>query len=272
MTVSEGGDRIQMGRVHLTHVESGRTAISEERVRRLCAAYSCTSSPHVDALVSMCRDTGKGWWSSYRDRLAASALDLAELESRATSLLSFEALFIPGLFQLEEYTRAIFRASGAVSSPEEAEAAVRLRMNRQVILTDDRHRPTIHVVIHEAALRMRFGGPDVMRRQLLRLVQLADLPNVTIQVLPFTADGAAAVNAPFLFISSHGGALDTVLVEHPAASMFLHSSEEIDQYRSQFARLSAAALPPVDPRVTAISHDTRDSLAMIQHVLYTYMR
>ncbi|WP_246143289.1 DUF5753 domain-containing protein [Actinacidiphila oryziradicis] len=216
----------------------------------------------------MSESTGKGWWSGYKGKLSPSTLDLAEFESQATGLRSFESLFIPGLFQLEHYTRAIFRASDTVTTREEVETAVAFRMDRQAILADE-DPPEVHAVIHEAALHMRFGGAAAMRKQLLRLVELADLPNVAIQILPFTADGVSALNTPFCFLSSHAGALETVLVEHPAESMYLHAADSISKYRRQFDRLSAAALPPVDTKVTPVSHDSRDSLGLIQYVLYT---
>ncbi|MGW0563415.1 helix-turn-helix domain-containing protein [Streptomyces sp. NPDC003016] len=268
-TVNEGGALIGMGRVHLTHVEGGNTAISSERIRALCTSYGVTSSTYVDALVDLAESPSKGWWSGYKGRLPSSALDLAELESKATSLRSYESLFLPGLFQLEEYTRSIFRASDVVTTPEGIESAVHFRKQRQSILAGDDVPPTVHAVIHEAALHMRFGGADVMRRQLLRLVEMAELPHVTIQIFPFTADAVSALTTPFCYIGSHGGALETVLVEHPADSMFLHGQETVTKYRRQFDRLSAAALPPVDASVLPVKQASRDSLGLIQHILYT---
>ncbi|MDJ0466359.1 helix-turn-helix transcriptional regulator [Streptomyces sp. H27-C3] len=268
LTAHEGGALIGMGRVHFTHVEGGNTAISAERIRTLCTSYGVTSSTYVDALVDLAEPSGKGWRNGYKGQIPPSAIDLAELESKATDLRSYESLFLPGLFQLEEYTRSIFQASDAVTTSEGIESAVRFRMQRQDVLTAG-GAPTVHAVVHEAALHMRFGGAKVMRRQLLRLVELAELPHMTIQVFPFTADAVSALTTPFCHIGSHGGALETVLVEHPAESMFLHGSESVAKYRRQFDRLSAAALPPIDTAVLTVKQASRDSLGLIQHILYT---
>jgi Domain of unknown function (DUF5753) len=109
---------------------------------------------------------------------------------------------------------------------------------------------------------MRFGGSAVMRRQLRHIIELADLPHVTVQVLPFTADGVSAAHTPFSLITSDGGHLDTVLMDHPAAQTFyLHERDQLAQYRRQFQRLCSVALPPVDTKVTPIDHDPRDSWA-----------
>lgn len=264
----EAGAVIGMGRVHLTHVENGRTAISAERIRTLCQRYGVTSSTYVEALVTLTESSGKGWWSDYRTQLRASALDLAELEAEATYLRSYESLFLPGLFQVEGYTRAIFQASDAVSTHEEIEAAVHFRLGRQRVLTDDLP-PQVHAIIHEAALHMRFGGTDIMRQQLLRLVELAELPHVTIQIMPFTAVAVSALTTSFCHLASHDGALETVLMEHPAGSAFLHSDDDMAKYRRQFARLSDAALPAIDTTIIPVKHAARDSLGLVQHILYT---
>ncbi|ASR00343.1 helix-turn-helix transcriptional regulator [Streptomyces sp. 11-1-2] len=269
LTLHEAGALIDMGRVHLTHVEGGRTAIPTERLRRLCEGYGCTSVPYVEALVSLAEDKGKGWWSGYKRNMPAASIDLAELESHSTCLRSYESLFIPGIFQSEDYTRAIFRVSDVVTTPADIDRAIEFRMRRQAVLSAE-DPPTVHTVIHEAALHMRLGGSAVTRKQLLRLVELAELPHVTVQILPFTADGVSAVNTPFCLIASHGGSLETIQMDHASHSMYLHDPDSVARYRRHFERLCGVALPPVDSSPTAVNRDVRDSLGLIQHILYSH--
>ncbi|MDJ0347074.1 helix-turn-helix transcriptional regulator [Streptomyces sp. H10-C2] len=269
MSISEAGDAIGMGRTHLSHVEAARTAIPTDRLLALCRTYGCTDEPYTEALVSLSEDSGKGWWSDYRRTMHPLALDMAELEAASNALSSYESLFIPGLFQIEDYTRSIFESDAAATGTQLNEHAVTFRMERQEILKGERP-PQVHAIIHEAALHMRIGGPSTMRRQLLRLIELADLPHVTIQIVPFAAEGVSTLSTPFFIISSHGSTLETVLMEHPAQSLYLHEVEAVTKYRSQFARLGSVALPSVDARVTPAAHDSsRDSLGLIQHLLYT---
>ncbi|MER5257588.1 DUF5753 domain-containing protein [Streptomyces sp. NPDC002855] len=216
----------------------------------------------------MSEESGKGWWTAYRQVLPQPVLDLAELEAAADALHSYESLFIPGVLQIADYTRAIFMSSQSERSTSELERAVQFRMERQKILTQERP-PTLHAVIHEAALHVRFGGTAVMRKQLLYLIRMAEMPHVTIQVLPFTAEGLSAFSTPFLLIGSHGAALDTVLVETPASSLYVHEREAVDKYTTRFARLSSTALTPLDAKVPASAHDSRDTLSLIQHLLYS---
>ncbi|KAK1180208.1 helix-turn-helix transcriptional regulator [Streptomyces sp. NBS 14/10] len=269
LSINEASSRVGMGATHLSHAEAARTAIALDRLRALMQAYEVRDEPYVDALVSLSEDKGKGWWSDYRGGLSPAALDLAELESRTGSIRSYESLFIPGILQLEDYTRAIFRANDTVTTAEGIDAAVNFRLRRQKVLTSD-DPPEVHAVIHEAALHMRFGGAAVARKQLLRLVELAELPHVRIQVLPFTAEGVSAVNTPFCLLTSHGGALETVQMDHADQSMFLHTPDSIAQYQKQFDQLCSIALPPVNAEVTSLNHEGRDSLGLIQYVLYSH--
>ncbi|MCQ8192730.1 DUF5753 domain-containing protein [Streptomyces rugosispiralis] len=177
--------------------------------------------------------------------------------------------FIPGIFQTEDYIRAIFRVSDVVTDPVDIDRAVEFRMRRQAALTAEEP-PAVHAVIHEAALHMRFGGSAVTRKQLLRLVELAEMPHVTIQVLPFTADGVPAVNTPFSLIASHGGILETLQMDHAGQSTLLHGPDSINQYRAHFDRLGSVALPPVDGSPSAVRDDVRDSLGLIQHLRYSH--
>jgi transcriptional regulator with XRE-family HTH domain len=266
LSAGEAAEAIGMGRGQLSHIEAGRTSILTDRLRSLCAAYGCESVPYVDALVAMSEASGKGWWTAYKNHIGQGAHDLAELEARATALRSHESLLIPGLFQTEEYARAIF------TSPklgfENITEALAFRMERQQILTAE-HPPAVHAVIHEAALHMRFGGSAVLRRQLLRLIDLARLPKVTIQIFPFTAEAYAAYSGNFLYVSSAVADLDTVVVEGPTGSVYLDEREHLNQYESLFRRVAEHALAPIDASTTPEAHSAKDSLALIQHLLYT---
>jgi transcriptional regulator with XRE-family HTH domain len=256
---------IGIGRVQLSQIETARTAITSERLRALCQLYGCTSNTYIEALVSMSEATGKGWWSAFKKHLGSGALNLAELETDAVALRTHEPLFIPGLFQTADYARAIF------SSPklgfENIEEALRFRMERQHVLTRE-NPPTVHAVIHEAALHMRFGGTDVVREQLLRLIELARLPNVTVQVYPFSAQAYAALVGNFTHIVPSDPKLGTVILEQPLGFHYLTEETQLQQYTSLFGHLAENALAPVDVSLAPEAHSVKDSLALIQHLLY----
>jgi transcriptional regulator with XRE-family HTH domain len=194
LTTSEAAERIGMTRGQLGHIEAGRTSVLTERLLDLSRVYGCSEEPYVEALVAMSESNGKGWWSAFRKHMGPHSLNLAELESEAVAIRTHEPLFIPGLFQTADYTRSIF------TNPDlgfaNIEEGLAFRMERQDILTRD-NPPSVHAVIHEAALHMRFGGTEVAREQLLHLIELARLPNVTIQIYPFSAQAHAALSGNF---------------------------------------------------------------------------
>ncbi|MEV7137067.1 helix-turn-helix domain-containing protein [Streptomyces tauricus] len=266
LSAGEASERIGMSRGQLSHIELGRTSILTERLRALCDVYGCADEPYVTALVAMSEASGKGWWSAHKKHRGPGALDLAELESEAVSIRTHEPLFIPGLFQTADYARAIF------SSPklglDNIEQGLRFRMERQRVLTHD-NPPSVHAVIHEAALHMRFGNSDVVREQLLRLIELARLPHVTIQIYPFSAQAYAALSGNFAYFEPSNAKLGTVLLEAPLGSRYLTHENQLSEYKVLFDRLTESALAPIDVSLAPETHSVKDSLALIQHLLYT---
>jgi hypothetical protein len=249
----------------MSNIEAGRTAIATDRLRTLCEQYGSISTPYMEALVSMSESSGKGWWSAYQGRATQYALNLAELEAGAVDLCSYEPLVIPGLFQTEEYIRSLF---GDVK-PQHAttEDAIAFRLERQRILTSE-NAPAVHAVIHEAALRMHYGGTSAMRRQLLHLIELSRLPNVTIQVFPFRTRTYLGISTPFLYVRPPVEELATVVLEHPSEPIYRDTQEHLSQYRVLFGRLKESALPPITPSTAPEAQAVPGSLMLIQHLLY----
>ncbi|MFI1733089.1 helix-turn-helix domain-containing protein [Streptomyces acidicola] len=265
VTTSEAAAVAGFSAPFLSNVESARTAVTTDRLRRLCTHYGVTPSPYMEALVALSESSGKGWWSVYRGRVTLWALNLAEMEAGATRLHSYEPLVIPGLLQTQEYIQALFGDVQPLHAT--TEDAIAFRLERQRILTDE-NAPVVHAVIHEAALRMHYGGPGVMRAQLLHLIEVARLPNVTVQIFPFRARTYPGVSTPFLYAAPHVEELATVVLDHPAEPIYRDTQEHLSQYRSLFDQLRKSALAPVNPSTAAESHSVPDSLTLIQHLLY----
>ncbi|MFE7120263.1 helix-turn-helix domain-containing protein [Streptomyces sp. NPDC057654] len=265
LSVAEAAGRLGMKPPYLSNVEAGRTGLSEERLRVLAQVAGDTNKALVDALVELGQRSGKGWWSEYRERLRPSLMDVAELESGAAVIFNYEPMFVPGLLQTPEYATATSRGGYARASRAEQDLDVEFRMRRQKVLEGERA-PWLHAVIHEAALHASIGERDVMRGQLLRLVEASRLPNVTIQVLPF--DGPVAFGTSFTTIEPVVPELSTVIVAHIEKSLYLSEPEAIARYTDWFATLRQAALPSRDATVPPEAHIAKDSLGLIQRLLY----
>ncbi|MCX5200551.1 helix-turn-helix transcriptional regulator [Streptomyces sp. NBC_00237] len=263
------GDRagalLDADRTRISNIEAGRVDVSRNRLYKLLREYGCPPGPYFDGLMEMAQATGKGWWDEFRDTVAPSGIDLAELEFRSSRIRIHEPLFIPGMLQTADYARAVL---ATMEDESTLDRFTRFRMERQQIL-DGESPMSYHAVIHESALRVRVGGAQAMRKQLLRLIEVARLPNVTIQIFPFEAGVYAAFSRPFILFGGATQELDTVYLEHPLNSAFLSEVGTLDEYARMFDRLSELALAPIDPEAKPESHDTQDSISLIQHVMYS---
>lgn len=266
LSAGEAAERINMSRGQLSHIELGRTSVLTDRLLDLCQTYGRAEEPYVSALVAMSEATGKGWWSAYRKVIGTGPRNLAELEDSARELRTHQPLFIPGLLQTEEYARAIFLSPKL--GFENIDEALAFRMERQRALTAGSP-PAVHAVIHEAALHMRFGGATILRQQLLHLVELARLPHVTIQIYPFTAEAYGALSGPFHYVRPTLPELATVVLEQPTGLLYLTEREQLGQYDTLFEQLSDHALPPINPSAASSPQATKDSTALLQHLLYS---
>ena len=266
LSAAEASERIGMGRAQLSQIETAKTTILTERLTALCDLYGCTDEDYIDALVALSETSGKGWWSAYKRTMVTDALSLAELESDAMEVRTHQSLFIPGIFQTSDYARAIFNSPGL--GFDNFEAPLRFRMERKRILTAESP-PTVRAVIHEAALRIRFGGAQVVREQLLHLIELSKLPHVTIQVYPFNAQAYAAISGNFIHIIPDNPRLSTVALEQNIGLQYLGEQFHLQRYGALFDLLAENALAPIDVSAASEAHSAKDSLALIRHLLYT---
>jgi transcriptional regulator with XRE-family HTH domain len=226
----------------VSHIEAGRLGVSEERLRRLAAFYACGDTALIDALVTMANGQGrKGWWEAYRGVVPASLLDVAELEHHATHLRTIQITHIPGVFQTEDYTRTVFGYAIPPLPENELEARVAHRLERSGVLYRDAA-PPYEALIHEAALRMRFGGGKVARAQLEHIQELSHLPHISVRVIPFTADGHIGSGHAMLYASGPVRPLDTVQIDSAHGISFLHAAPHLANYRVLYDTLAAVAL------------------------------
>lgn len=266
MTAAEAGGLVDLSGAHLGHVESGRTPIPEDKLRTLLKAYGCHSKTYTEALIAWSA-APRGWWHKHRRDSSPGALDLAEMETMAASLKGFEPLHLPGLLQTPEYVGALIKSAFPESTESFLNRGIEFRLKRQEVLAGD-EAADYHVVIHEAAFQMRFVDATVMRRQIVHLIEVARLPHITLQVVPFQSGTLPVVGSPFVLFEAAADSLDTVYLEHDAGTVFLTDQQEATRYRHTFERLAALALPPVPDESERQSYSVRDSLSLLQHLLY----
>ncbi|UED85715.1 helix-turn-helix domain-containing protein [Streptomyces profundus] len=232
----------------ISHIESGRIGVSEDRIRKLADFYSCADEPLLDALCAIAREhRGQFWWDEYRGTLASQFLAVAELEHHAVAMQTLQTVTVPGLLQTEDYARALFRGGLPEPSDREIEVRVRHRMRRKVVL-DREDPPPLSVFLHEAALHMRFGGRKVARHQLETLMEASERPQVMLRVIPFTNEDFYEVTQPMLYVHGVVPQLDTILVDGPTGGGLLGADDQLAHYRVFFSRATGRSLTPDESR------------------------
>jgi transcriptional regulator with XRE-family HTH domain len=248
---------MECSRAKISRIETGQVGVKAPELRALLDLYGVPDAGR-DGLLTLARESRqRGWWSSYADVTNIGLGSFIGMEAAAASIRTYEQYLLPGLLQIEEYTRALMRAAHPTAGSDEIDRRVALRMTRQERLGGP-DALNLWAVIDEAALRRRVGGAGVMRMQLERLVESAGQPNITVQVLPFSAGAHAGVEGSVLLMSfPEPSDPDVAYVEGLMGSIFLEKSDEIARCTLAFDHLRATALSP-DDSVAMISAVTKD--------------
>lgn len=255
MTSTEAALRLGTSSGQLSNAETGRFGVSGDRIRALADAYGCHDEPLIEALVSMAQERSRGWWEEYRGILPGPLLDLAELEHHSRRFRTAHTAHIPGLFQTAEHAREIYRQAVPAFSPPDVEQRISFRIKRQAVLFQDSPAPHT-AIVHEAALRMKFGGPEVTRAQLQHLLTLSELKHVTLLVIPFHAGSYPGSGQTITYAHGPVTQLDTVQLDQSHGIAFVDTEHQLAQYRLLFGRLAASALTAARSRdfIRAVIH------------------
>lgn len=244
LTLDEVGERLEWSGAKVSRIENARVSVRPRDVRDLLDVYGVTDETRRNNLLLLTREARqRGWWESYRDAVQPGAETFVGLEAEASALHVFDAQVASGFLQSEDYARAVIRAVWTSDNAEQVEHRVQLRMARQELLVKD-DPPQLWSVLDEAVLRRRVGGPDVLRGQLRRLVEATEMPNVTLQVLPFAAGAHAGVDGTFMIAEFRAPDPDVVVVEYRTGTVYLDEDDQVRQYKRVFDRLQARAIDP----------------------------
>jgi transcriptional regulator with XRE-family HTH domain len=240
----EAGRTIRASASKISRLESGKVGFKERDIADLLRLYGVTDQNELAATVSLAREANKpDWWDRYSDVLPNWFEVYISLEAAAMLIRSYEVQFIPGLLQVEDYARAVIKLGFPDARDSELEQRVNLRMARQRCLYEA-SAPRLWTVVDEAALRRPLGGTKAMRAQLEHLIEAADLPNVTMQIIPFAAGGHAAAGGAFTILRFAEPALsDVVYLEQLSSALYLDKPHEVENYMRVMNRLCVEAAP-----------------------------
>ncbi|MCX4699702.1 helix-turn-helix transcriptional regulator [Streptomyces sp. NBC_01352] len=256
LSATEAGQLMGIKQAQVSNMEAGRVGVSPERVRAIACHYDCSDQALVQALSDMTATRSRGWWEEYRETLPSGLLDLAEMEHHATRLRAGITAHIPGLLQIHDHAREVFRQVVPELSPPDIEHRLSFRIKRQVVLFSGAPTP-YQAIIHEAALRMQFGGPTVTKRQLQHVLDMSERPHVTVQVIPFVAGAYPGSGQSILYAHGAVPQLDTVHLDQSHGSALINAESQLHKYRVLLERMEARALSPDASRdlIHAITQD-----------------
>jgi transcriptional regulator with XRE-family HTH domain len=247
ITLEDAGRAIRASHSKISRLETGRVGFKDRDISDLLTLYGVTDEQERDALRALARRANApGWWHDYSDVLPPWFEAYVGLEEVATQIRAYEVQFVPGLLQTEDYARAVTLLGHDDAPPREIERRVGLRMARQAVL-EKPDPPNVWAVVDEALLRRPVGSPAVMEGQLKHLTEMAQRPNVTIQVMPFQAGGHSAAGGPFSILRFAEPDLpDVVYLEQLTSALYLDKPEVVDSYLRVMERVCMEAATPAD--------------------------
>jgi transcriptional regulator with XRE-family HTH domain len=247
ITPDQAGYEIRGSRSKISRMENGRVSFKDRDIADLLTLYGITNQEERQGTLELARRANApGWWAKYSDIMPDWFEMYLGLEAAASVIRTFEIQFVQGLFQTEDYARAVTLLGHKAAPPAEIERRVSLRMRRQELLRSPAP-PRVWSIMDEAALRRPVGGREVMRAQLKHLTEAGGLPFVTLQVVPFEHGGHAAASGTFAILRFGEPDLpDVVYVEQLTSALYLESRQDVDHYLEVMNRLSADALTPAD--------------------------
>jgi transcriptional regulator with XRE-family HTH domain len=244
-TLEAVAEHLECSPAKISRIESGQVGARVQDVREMLDLYGVDDDER-DQLLTMVRQAKQpGWWHSYSDVLPDTLQTLIGLETEANSILTYENHVVPGLLQTREY------ASGLVSSrldrsSEDVNKAVAVRLRRQELLTRPQP-PAFTVLIDEAVLHRRIGGPVVMDAQYEQLITAAQRTSVTLQVLPFSAGPIYGGAFAFVVLGFANLAEPRVVhVETLTDGFNLNDAAKVGEYVATFDRLREYSLSPAE--------------------------
>ena len=238
LTVEEVAARLMVSGPKISRLETAQRGANLRDVRDLAELYGLGSEETEDLMRLARESQRRSSWQQFSSQIS----DYAELEEAAVSIRDYESAIVPALLQSPAYARALTLGTAPNDPLEQRNQSYEARMARQKLVLAGNRPPHVMTVIDEAALRRVVGGTAVMHEQMGVLVERAQLPNVTVQVIPFEAGAHPGMDSTFIILGFEESVSDVVFVEGLIGSIYLKSRVDTDRYRSVFQFLQERSL------------------------------
>jgi hypothetical protein len=246
ITARAAGHAIRASHAKISRMELGRVGFKERDVADLLTLYGITDEHERGAILALARRANvPGWWHPYRDILPSWFERYLSLEQASGAIRTYEPQLVPGLLQTQECARAVIQLGNPGASADDIERRVALRMKRQKVLTQP-GAPNLWAVIEEGAL-WRIDGRAARQEQIQHLIEMAELPNVTLQAIPIYSGAHVAVGGPFtILLFSEPELPDIVYLEQLTSALYLDACQDVQHYLRLMDRLCVQAKSPAE--------------------------
>ncbi|MGX7823781.1 helix-turn-helix domain-containing protein [Actinokineospora sp. 24-640] len=249
LTCKAVAEALDVSVAKVSRMETRERGLHADDVSALLGLYRVPQQRRLELLEMVRNCHEPNWWqivgTALPKDLPKSWTEVADLESRAASIINFETMLAPGLVQTPEYTAEILRGASWDTPPEAlVQKLVAARMGRTRILST-RPAPAISLIMDEAVLHRSIGGPRVMADQLHHLLNCARRENVTVQILPFSAGVTPGLEGPSVLYDLRDGT-SLVYAEGRGTSAFLGEEPAIRRTRLALRKIAKSALSPAD--------------------------
>lgn len=257
LTREDVTERTSINEATLYRLETAKARPQARTLTALLGLYGATADQRTELAALSRQSAEPNWLQSFPAELPEPYPTYISFEGEARSLLNYESLFIPGLLQTEDYARAALSRGTPTATKDEIQRLVEARMSRQAVLT--RELPLrLWAIVDEAAFHRPVGGPEAMKKQLEYLAAAAELPHVTLQVIPYDVGAHPGMAGAFVILQfGDPGASDVVYVESGTGDLFMESETDVARFITIFEHLRALALPP-EASVALITNVARE--------------
>lgn len=241
MTAEEVAERLLVSQSKISRLENGRRSISQRDVRDLCGVYEVEDHRIVDSLMQMAKDSRQqGWWHSFGDIPYSVYIGL---ETDAASLRVYDPQVVPGLLQTRTYAESLISGALPEATPTDIDKRVQVRLRRQERISAADNPLRLWAVLDEATLRREVGNRQVMIEQLEHLIEMSQLPHVTVQLIPFTMGAHPGVSGQYAILEFPDAADSSVVyIEGVTSDLYLEKAQDVQKYSVMYEHLRAQAL------------------------------
>ncbi|MGY3787827.1 helix-turn-helix domain-containing protein [Streptomyces antibioticus] len=241
MTAEEVAERLLVSQSKISRLENGRRSISQRDVRDLCGVYEVEDQRMVDSLMEMAKDSRQqGWWHAFGDVPYSVYIGLG---TDAASLRVYDPQVVPGLLQTRQYAEALISGALPEAPPQDIDKRIQVRLRRQERISTGENPLRLWAVLDEAALRRRVGNRQVMIEQLEYLLEMSQLPHITVQLIPFTMGAHPGVSGQYAILEFPDAADSSVVyIEGVTSDLYLEKPQDVQRYSVMYEHLRAQAL------------------------------